>query len=75
MADDDSIPFAIAGKVVTWDPANRVLYVGSARLTVAPGVDTALLTPSQPVTVTGYRPPHPDGSWVVTKIQVYQPGF
>ena len=75
MADDGSIPFVFAGKVVTWDPATRVLYIGSTPLTVAPDVDTTLLTPSQPVTVSGYRPAHPDGPWVVTKIQAYQPGF
>jgi len=75
MADDDPIPFVLAGKVVTWDPANRVLYVGSTRLNVAPDVDTSLLTPSQPVTVNGNRPSHPNGPWIVTNIQTYRPTF
>lgn len=75
MADDDPTPFVLAGKVVTWDPATRVLYIGIAHLNVAPDVDTSLLTPSQPVTVSGDRLSHPDGPWMVTKIQTYRPTF
>jgi hypothetical protein len=72
---DDSIPFALAGKVVTWDPTNRVLYVGSTRLEVAPGVGVEILVPTQRVTVTGHRPKHDGGPWVVTKIEEHRPGF
>jgi hypothetical protein len=44
---DDPIPFVLAGIVVSWDPVPRVLYVGSARLEVAPGVGVEILVPTQ----------------------------
>lgn len=72
---DDPIPFVLAGTVVSWDPAHRVLYVGSARLDVAPGVGVEALVPSQRVTVTGHRPKQDGGRWVVTKIEAHRPGF
>ena len=72
---DDPIPFVLAGIVVSWDPVPRVLYVGSARLEVAPGVGVEILVPRQRVTVTGHRPKHDGGPWVVTKIEAHRPGF
>jgi hypothetical protein len=75
LMTDEQIPFTLAGTVVSWDLRDRVLYVGSNRLTVAPGVDTASLTPSQRVAVTGYRSKEPFGIWVVTEIRPHRPGF
>jgi hypothetical protein len=72
---DDPIPFVLAGKVVSWDPATRVLHIGLDRLDVAPGVDTTFLTPSESVTVTGYRAGHPSGLGVVTGILDPRPRF
>ena len=72
---DDPIPFVLAGTVVSWDSAPRVLYVGSARLEVAPGVGDELIVPGQRVTVTGHRPKRGGGLWVVTKIEAHRPGF
>jgi hypothetical protein len=74
MADDPT-PFVLAGTVVSWDPAARVVYVGSARLEVAPGVAVEVLVPKQRVTVSGHRPKHDGGPWVVTKIEAHRPGF
>jgi hypothetical protein len=71
----DPIPFVLAGVVVSWDPVPRILYVGSARLDVAPGVGVGALVPSQRVTVTGHRPRQDGGPWVVTKIEAHRPGF
>jgi hypothetical protein len=71
----DAIPFVMAGVVVSWDPVPRILYVGSARLDVAPGVGVEALVPSQRVTVTGHRPKQDGGRWVVTKIEAHRPGF
>ena len=72
----DPIPFVLAGVVVSWDPVPRILYVGSARLDVAPGVGVGALVPSQRVTVTGHRPKQDGGGpWVVTKIEAHRPGF
>jgi hypothetical protein len=45
---NDPLPFALAGAVVSWDPAARVLYIGSARLEVAAGVAVEALVPKQP---------------------------
>jgi hypothetical protein len=72
---DDPIAFVLAGTVVSWDPVPRILYVGSARLDVAPGVGVEALVPSQRVTVTGHRPKQDGGRWVVTKIEAHRPGF
>ena len=72
---DDQIPFALAGIVVTWDSVRRILYVGSTRLEVALGVGDEVLVPRQRVTVTGHRPKHDGGPWVVTKIEAHRPGF
>jgi hypothetical protein len=72
---DDSILFVLVGEVESWDPIARVLYVGRTRLDVAPGVAVDALIPKQPVTVTGHRGKHDVGSWVVTQIKAYRPGF
>jgi hypothetical protein len=72
---NDPIPFVLAGAVVSWDPAARVLYIGSARLEVASDVAVQALVPKQRVAVTGHRPKHDGGPWVVTKIEVHRPGF
>ena len=72
---DDQIPFVLAGTVVSWDPVPRVLYVGSARLEVTAGLSVEALVPKQRVTVTGHRPKHDGGPWVVTKIETHRPGF
>jgi hypothetical protein len=55
--------------------APRVLYVGSTRLEVAPGVAVEALIPKQRVAVTGHRQKHDEGPWVVTKIEAHRPGF
>ena len=57
------IPFVLAGVVVSWDPVPRILYVGSARLVVAPGVGVEALVPSQRVTVTGHKSKQDGGPW------------
>ena len=72
---DDPIPFVLAGSVVSWDPVPRVLYVGSARLQLAPGLAVEALVPTQRVAVTGHRPRHDVGPWVVTKIEAHRLGF
>ena len=72
---NDPIHFALAGTVVSWDPAGRVLYIGSARLEVAAGVAVEALVSKQRVTVTGHRPKHDGGPCVVTAIEVHRPGF
>ena len=73
---DDPVPFVLAGTVVSWDPVPRILYVGSARLKVAPGLSVEALVPRQRVTVTGHRPKQDSsGPWVVTKIEPHRPGF
>ena len=61
---DDAFPFVLAGTAESWDPAVRVLYVGSTRLEVAPGMAVEALVPK-----------HDGGRWVVTKIEARRPGF
>ena len=72
---DDPVPFVLAGTVVSWDPVPRILYVGSARLEVAPGLSVEALVSGQRVTVTGHRPKQQGGPWVVTKVETHRPGF
>jgi hypothetical protein len=72
---DDPVPFTLAGTIVSWNAETRVLYIGGARLEVAPGAAVGLLIPGQAVTVTGYRAKREGGSWVVTEIRTSRTGF
>jgi hypothetical protein len=71
---DDGIPFTLAGQVAWWDPATRVLYVGSQRLSVPPSAPADFLTRDLSVTITGRRPREESATWTVTEIQPHQPG-
>ena len=73
--DGQPIPFVLAGVVVSWGPVPRILYVGSARLAVAPGVSVEALVLSQRVTITGHQSKQDGGPWVVTKIEAHRPRF
>jgi hypothetical protein len=72
---DEPVPFVLVGEVKSWDSIARVLYVGDTRVEIAPGVAVEALVPQQAVTVSGHRPKHEVGSWMVTEIRAYRIGF
>jgi hypothetical protein len=72
---DDAVRFVLVGEVQSWDPIARVLYIGHTGLEVAPAVAVEALVPQQSVTVSGHRPKHDVGSWVVPEIKANRPWF
>ena len=51
------VPFALAGRVRSWDPITRLLCVEGQRLVIPPGIDIPALIVGECVTISGQQGP------------------
>jgi len=61
--------FTLAGRVTSWDPWTRELWLGDSRFSVPRAVTVPALTPGTSITVAGHHW-NDSGPWVVTEVRV-----